>query len=153
MEVSLTPKLKDFVKQKVKSGLYSNSSEVIREGLRLLIDREGGPAPEPQSSFEERPRKADVITELHRLENELRRRGVDSISLFGSLAGDAATAESDIDVLVDIQPDMYFSMVDLASLQLFLEDSFNRPVDVFVREAIEGRTGGQAVLDQAERIF
>lgn len=152
MEVSLTPKLKDFVKQKVKSGLYSNASEVIREGLRLLIDREGGPVTEPQS-FEERPRKADVITELHRLENELRRRGVDSISLFGSLAGDNATAESDIDVLVDIQPDMYFSLVDLASLQLFLEDGFNRPVDVFVREAIQGRTGGQAVLDQAERIF
>ena len=152
MEVSLTPKLKDFVKQKVKSGLYSNASEVMREGLRLLIDREGSPIVEPQG-FEERPRKADVITELHRLENELRRRGVDSISLFGSLATDNATAESDIDLLVDIQPDLYFSLVDLASLQLFLEDSFNRPVDVFVREAIQGRIGGQAVLDQAERIF
>ena len=29
-----------FVKQKIESGRYSSASEVIREGLRLLEDRE-----------------------------------------------------------------------------------------------------------------
>jgi antitoxin ParD1/3/4 len=36
MNVSLTPKLEDFVKSKVKTGDYSNASEVVREALRLL---------------------------------------------------------------------------------------------------------------------
>lgn len=30
----------NFVKQKIESGRYSSASEVVREGLRLLEDRE-----------------------------------------------------------------------------------------------------------------
>ena len=40
MNVSSTQHLEDFVKEKVHSGLYSSSSEVIREGLRLLAQRD-----------------------------------------------------------------------------------------------------------------
>ena len=40
MNVSLTPHLEDMVKGKVKSGLYGSSSEVIREALRLLEERD-----------------------------------------------------------------------------------------------------------------
>lgn len=36
MNVSLTPKLEDFVKRKVDQGSYSSISEVICEALRLL---------------------------------------------------------------------------------------------------------------------
>lgn len=36
MNVSLTPKLENFVKTKVKTGDYNNASEVVREALRLL---------------------------------------------------------------------------------------------------------------------
>jgi antitoxin ParD1/3/4 len=37
MHVSLTDKLDEYVKSKVKSGLYNNASEVVREALRLKI--------------------------------------------------------------------------------------------------------------------
>jgi antitoxin ParD1/3/4 len=40
MNVSLTPELAKFVEQKVKSGLYHTASEVIRESLRLLEERD-----------------------------------------------------------------------------------------------------------------
>jgi antitoxin ParD1/3/4 len=40
MNISLTPKLEKVVQDKVKSGLYTSSSEVIREGLRLLEERD-----------------------------------------------------------------------------------------------------------------
>ena len=40
MNVSLTPELDNWIEQKVQSGLYNSSSEVIREGLRLLIRQE-----------------------------------------------------------------------------------------------------------------
>ncbi len=40
MNISLTPKLESFVKAKVKSGNYNNASEVVREALRVLQDRE-----------------------------------------------------------------------------------------------------------------
>ncbi len=40
MNVSLTPELEQYVHEKVSSGLYYSASEVIREGLRLLRERE-----------------------------------------------------------------------------------------------------------------
>lgn len=40
MNVSLTPELENFVDLKVKSGRYSSASEVVREGLRLLHQRD-----------------------------------------------------------------------------------------------------------------
>lgn len=40
MNVSLTPELESFVTAKVGSGLYGSQSEVVREGLRLLMERD-----------------------------------------------------------------------------------------------------------------
>ncbi len=40
MHISLTPRLEEFVKAKVASGLYNNSSEVIREALRFMESHE-----------------------------------------------------------------------------------------------------------------
>lgn len=40
MNVSLTPQLESYLKQKVAGGMYSSVSEVIREALRLLEERD-----------------------------------------------------------------------------------------------------------------
>ena len=40
MNVSLTPELEQFVQSRVASGQYQTASEVVREGLRLLEERE-----------------------------------------------------------------------------------------------------------------
>lgn len=40
MNVSLTPDLERFVREKVESGLYNSASEVVREALRLLVDHD-----------------------------------------------------------------------------------------------------------------
>ncbi len=40
MNVNLTPELESFVRDRVQSGKYNSQSEVVREGLRLLMDRE-----------------------------------------------------------------------------------------------------------------
>lgn len=40
MNVSLTPELEQLVNEKVGSGLYQTASEVVREALRLLKQRD-----------------------------------------------------------------------------------------------------------------
>jgi antitoxin ParD1/3/4 len=40
MEVSITPKMDQWIAEKVNSGLYRSSDEVILEGLRLLMHQE-----------------------------------------------------------------------------------------------------------------
>lgn len=40
MNVSLTPELENLVNQKLKSGMYSSASEVIRAALRLMAEQD-----------------------------------------------------------------------------------------------------------------
>lgn len=40
MNVSLTPELERLVNDKVETGLYTSASEVVREALRLLKERD-----------------------------------------------------------------------------------------------------------------
>jgi antitoxin ParD1/3/4 len=40
MNISLTPELEQYVNGRVRSGLYHSASEVIREGLRLLKEKD-----------------------------------------------------------------------------------------------------------------
>lgn len=40
MNVSLTPQLEAMIREKVENGLYNNSSEVVREALRLMEERD-----------------------------------------------------------------------------------------------------------------
>ena len=40
MNINLSPELEALVRQKVESGHYNNHSEVMREGLRLLIEQD-----------------------------------------------------------------------------------------------------------------
>lgn len=40
MNVSLTPQLENYIKQKVATGMYNSVSEVVREALRLMEERD-----------------------------------------------------------------------------------------------------------------
>ena len=40
LNVNLTPRLEDMVRQKVAGGLYNNASEVIRDALRMMEERD-----------------------------------------------------------------------------------------------------------------
>lgn len=56
MNVSLTPRLHEYVRRKVACGLYKNASEVFREGLRLMIERDRAERPAPRLKPELRAR-------------------------------------------------------------------------------------------------
>ena len=40
MQVTLTPELDRIIEEKVASGLYESPSEVVREALRIMLERE-----------------------------------------------------------------------------------------------------------------
>ncbi len=148
MNVSLTPALEKFVRSKVASGLYNNASEVIREALRLLLQRE----PEPARRAKQKGTKAGIFAELRALEQPLRERGLASLALFGSFARGDARSDSDVDVLVDVAADAQFSLVDLVAVKDFLEDRLGRPVDVVTKKGLEPMIRDR-VLSEAETVF
>jgi antitoxin ParD1/3/4 len=40
MNISITPELEKFIQAKVKSGMYQSASELVRDALRLLAERD-----------------------------------------------------------------------------------------------------------------
>lgn len=83
MNVNLTPELEKLVQKKVKSGRYNSASEVVREALRLVEER-------------------DLLVALRR--QEFRRRiaeGVDSLRRGEGVDGEAVfnRLEAELDEL------------------------------------------------------
>ncbi|NJN84970.1 MAG: nucleotidyltransferase family protein [Caldilineaceae bacterium] len=80
----------------------------------------------------------DVIQTIRNHRHELvHRYGVHSLALFGSVARDAATDVSDIDMLVEFgQPTGYFGLV---ALQEFLTQILHRPVDLGTLRSLKPR--------------
>jgi len=146
VNVSLTPRLEAFVRRKVASGLYNNASEVIREGLRLLLERDAQAQPASP------PDKARVRDVLSSLEGALRQKGITSLALFGSIVPGGANAESDIDILVDIDPEAHFSLVDLVAVKDFLQAHLGCDVDLVTRDGADPAILPR-ILRDAERVF
>ena len=90
---------------------------------------------------------AEVIAVLRRHEAELRRRGVEHAALFGSAARGQARAGSDLDIMVDIDPEARVDLYAYVGITQFIADLFPVPVDVAEREALIDRVRATAERD------
>ena len=70
------------------------------------------------------------------MEPELRRQGLSSLFLIGSVARDEASDASDVDLLFDVPPDVRFSLFDQAKIQSELADRLHAGVDLVPIEAL-----------------
>lgn len=75
------------------------------------------------------PTREYVLKELASVRAMLRSFGVRRIAVFGSVARNTATADSDIDILADF-PRGHVNAARLFGLQDFLAEHFKRKVDV-----------------------
>lgn len=80
-----------------------------------------------------------IIETLKKREADLGAHGVTHAAVFGSAAGDEQNAESDIDILVDLDPAIAATMFDHAGRKDYVASLFQGPVDVIDREALKPR--------------
>jgi uncharacterized protein len=78
----------------------------------------------------------EAIAKLKCCADAVKARGATSLYLFGSVVRDEATAESDLDLFVDYDPQRKFSLIDLVGIKHFLEDSLGVAVDVTTRDSL-----------------
>jgi predicted nucleotidyltransferase len=78
-----------------------------------------------------------VIAVLRLHQDDLRRRGVLHAALFGSVARGEATASSDIDLLIDLDPAALIDLFGYVEITQYLEDLFAAPVDVTNRSQLK----------------
>lgn len=77
------------------------------------------------------------------------RHGASNVRIFGSVARGEATAESDVDFLVELEPDR--SLMDHAALMLDLEELLGRRVDVATERGLKP-SFRERILEEAVRL-
>jgi uncharacterized protein len=87
-----------------------------------------------------------VLNLLHDRLDTIYSFGVQSLALFGSVARDEATEQSDIDFLVEFEGSATFDRY--MDLKFFLEDLFNKPVDLVTKRSLKPQIS-QTVLAEA----
>lgn len=92
--------------------------------------------------------KEDVFALLRENGERLRRFGVGRLSVFGSFVRGEPKRDSDVDILVEFEPDQE-SFDNFLGLAEFLEELFGRKVDLLTPESLNPRFG-HYILEEAE---
>jgi uncharacterized protein len=79
----------------------------------------------------------DAIAILRRNEPALRARGIRHAAIFGSVARGDHQPDSDLDIIIDIDPDAHVTLFDYVGLKDYIASLFDGPVDVVDRDALK----------------
>jgi uncharacterized protein len=79
----------------------------------------------------------DAIATLRRHEDALRARGIRHAAVFGSVARGDNQPDSDLDILVEFEPEAEGSIYEYVRLKNYIAGLFDRPVDVIDRDALK----------------
>jgi hypothetical protein len=94
--------------------------------------------------------KRSVIQTLREHEPELRAAGIVHLRLFGLVARDEVSAESDIDLMADFDRSKHLSLISLVHLENHLGDLLGTKVDLSpadsMKEHVRERAIREAVL-------
>ena len=90
---------------------------------------------------------SEAIETLRRSQRALRERGVMHAALFGSLARGDHRSDSDIDIMIEIDPDVRMTVFDYVDLKEYIADLFEGPVDVVNRDALKSHVRPAATAD------
>lgn len=84
---------------------------------------------------------------LKNSEAPLRARGVRRAALFGSVARGTNLPDSDIDVLIEIDPTARITVFDYVELKDYIAGLFDHPVDVVNRDQLKPSVAPSAAQD------
>ncbi len=79
----------------------------------------------------------EIINRLKECEAELRAKGVAHAALFGSIARNEQRPNSDIDIMVEIEPEARIGLYQYIGIIHYLEDMFPIRVDVANRSRLK----------------
>src|SRR6267143_750507 len=81
--------------------------------------------------------RSEALETLLRSEPDLRTRGVRRAAVFGSVARGDSRPDSDIDIMVEIDPEAHLTVFDYAGLKEYIAGLFDGPVDVVNRDGLK----------------
>ena len=75
--------------------------------------------------------REEIIEKLKAMEPELRARGITRMQMFGSRARGDNREDSDLDLLIEVDPKLKISLIELAGIHLDLSEAFGIEANLF----------------------
>jgi uncharacterized protein len=98
------------------------------------------------------PNRESCLSLLRERCAELRKAGVRRIALFGSVANNRATADSDVDLLVELDPRAHVGLIEFVDLRNRFVALFGRDVDLVSSRALDPKKDAH-ILEEAVYAF
>lgn len=89
----------------------------------------------------------EVLARLKENEAALRARGVSHVALFGSLARGDNRPDSDIDLMIEVDPGAGIGVFEYVALKDYIAGLFEGPVDVVNRDGLKPYVRPTATAD------
>ncbi|RJP66568.1 MAG: nucleotidyltransferase [Candidatus Abyssobacteria bacterium SURF_17] len=96
--------------------------------------------------------KAHIQIPKEEIETFCKNHHIRRLSLFGSVLSADFKPESDVDVLIEFEPDSVVGLIRLAGIEIELSEIFGRKVDLRTPQDLS-KYFRQEVLDSAELLY
>ncbi len=81
--------------------------------------------------------RQEILARLRENETALRARGVSHAALFGSRARGDDRPDSDIDIMIEVDPAARIGVYEYVALKDYIAELFDGPVDVVSRDGLK----------------
>jgi hypothetical protein len=81
--------------------------------------------------------RQEILAKLRENETALRARGVTHAAVFGSRARGDDRPDSDIDIMIDVDPAAPIGVYEYVALKDYIAELFDGPVDVVSRDGLK----------------
>ena len=107
-----------------------------------------GDAADVDAKAQEKPMVSRVVRMLRTHQAELERMGVVHAVIFGSVARGEERPDSDIDIIIEVDPSVVRSIFGYGGIQQALEEWIGRPVDLAGKDRLRPGVAAEAEKDQ-----
>ena len=96
--------------------------------------------------------REEIISRIRAHEAQIKAEGVAHLALFGSRARGDSRPDSDVDVLIDIEPGRRFSLLNLSGVGLIIEDALGIPTQIVLRRSVPSAFAAR-IADDVTAVF